>query len=76
MINRILELWKIYQHPELSKGLSIYQLNSKLVRIYENLNLYLASLSRFINKNSFEISMDMRSNPTKKIFDNYKNEFL
>ncbi|MDC3047153.1 phytanoyl-CoA dioxygenase family protein [Prochlorococcus sp. AH-736-A21] len=59
---------KIYQHPELSKGNYIYQLNSKIVRIHENLKLYLASFSKFSNKNSFEISMDMRSKSYKKDF--------
>ncbi len=57
---------KIYQHPELSKGYSIYQLNSKLVRLHENLKLYAASFSKFVNKNSFKISMDMRSKSYKK----------
>lgn len=66
--NRIyLALRKIYQHPELSKDHSIFQLNSKLIRAHENIKLYLASLSHFINKNSSPISMDMRSNSYKNI---------
>ena len=41
-------------------------INSRFVRTHENLKLYLASISRFVNKNSFEISMDMRSKSYKK----------
>ena len=66
--NRIyLAIRKIYQHPELSKGHSIYQLNSKLIRIHENLKLYLSSLNKFFNKNSSRISMDMRSKSYKNL---------
>ena len=65
--NRIyLAIRKIYQHPELSKGNSIYQLNSRFARTYENLKLYSASFSKFVNKNSSRISMDMRSKSYKK----------
>ena len=62
-----LAIRKVYQHPELSKGHSIFQLNSNLIRIHENLKLYLASISKFINKNSSQISMDMRSKSYKNI---------
>ena len=66
--NRIyLAIRKIYQHPELSKGHSIYQLNSKLIRMHENLKLYLAGLNKFLNKTSSRISMDMRSKSYKNL---------
>ena len=65
--NRLyLAIRKIYQHPELSKGNSIYQLNSRFVRTHENFKLYLASFSKFVNKNTLGISMDMRSKSYKK----------
>ncbi len=66
--NRIyLAIRKIYQHPELSKGHSIYQLNSKLIRMHENLKLYLAGLNKFLNKTTSRISMDMRSKSYKNL---------
>ena len=66
--NRIfLALRKIYQHPELSRGHSIYQLNSKLTRIHENLKLYLDSFRKILNKSNSRISMDMRSKSYKNI---------
>ena len=59
-------LRKIYQHPELSKGYFIYQLNGKFVSLSENIKLFFASLKQIMLRKQPKISYDMRSKSYEK----------